>query len=150
MSCSINPFLSNVPISYPLKTQENKRFSDVFRGYKMGKLARNGLSNISFCLSLLLLLLSLFPLVSIFGRAFISSSKDVANTTAVVQLILKTISVSLLLTLKIAYYSRELPINVHRAVVNSTLKDFSQWSWLNLEMRLSKLFRPTTLNNQMN
>ena len=32
------------------------------------------------------------------------------------------------------------PINFYRAVVNSTLKDFSQWSWLGLEMRLCKLF----------
>ena len=35
------PFLSNVPILYPLKT--NQRFSDVFTGYKIGTLARNGL-----------------------------------------------------------------------------------------------------------
>ena len=39
----INPFLTNVPILYPLKTPENQRFSIVFRGYKMGTLARNGL-----------------------------------------------------------------------------------------------------------
>ena len=39
----VNPFLANVPILYPLKTPENQRFSDVFRGYKMGTLARNGL-----------------------------------------------------------------------------------------------------------
>ena len=39
----VNPFLSTVPILYPLKTPENQRFSGVFRGYKMGTLARNGL-----------------------------------------------------------------------------------------------------------
>ena len=39
----INPFLANVPILYPLKTPENRRFSDVFRGYKLGTLATNGL-----------------------------------------------------------------------------------------------------------
>ena len=40
---SLNPFLINAPILYPLKTPENQRFSDVFRGYKIGTLARNGL-----------------------------------------------------------------------------------------------------------
>ena len=39
----INPFLANAPILYPLKTPENERFSDVFRGYKLGTLAANGL-----------------------------------------------------------------------------------------------------------
>ena len=39
----VNPFLPNIPILYPLKIPENVRFSGVFRGYKMGKLARNGL-----------------------------------------------------------------------------------------------------------
>ena len=38
-----NPFLANAPILYPLKTPENERFSDVFRGYKLGTLATNGL-----------------------------------------------------------------------------------------------------------
>ena len=40
---SINPSLANVPILYPLKTSENLWFSGVFRGYKIGTLARNGL-----------------------------------------------------------------------------------------------------------
>ena len=40
----LNPFLANVSILYPLKTPENQRFSGVFRGYKMGTLARNGLT----------------------------------------------------------------------------------------------------------
>ena len=51
MYCSytINPFLANVPILYPppppsLKTPENQRFSGAFKGYKMGTLARNGLT----------------------------------------------------------------------------------------------------------
>ena len=39
----LNPFLANVPILYPLRTPENFWFSGVFRGYKMGTLARNGL-----------------------------------------------------------------------------------------------------------
>ena len=38
----VNPILANVPILYPLKTPENQRFSGVFKGYKMGTLARNG------------------------------------------------------------------------------------------------------------
>ena len=50
----LNPFLNNVPILYPLKTPENQRFSGVFRGYKMGTLARNGLTN---CTSNLLLVI---------------------------------------------------------------------------------------------
>ena len=41
----LKPFLANVPILCPLKTPENQRFSGVFRGYKMGKLARNELRN---------------------------------------------------------------------------------------------------------
>ena len=35
--------LANVPITYPLKTPENLQFPGVFRGYKMGALARNRL-----------------------------------------------------------------------------------------------------------
>ena len=31
----LNPYSSNVPLPYPLKTYENLRFSDVFRGYKV-------------------------------------------------------------------------------------------------------------------
>ena len=38
---SLNPFLTNVPLLYPLKTPENHWFSGVFRGYKIGTLARN-------------------------------------------------------------------------------------------------------------
>ena len=37
----LNLFLVNVLILYPLKTLENLWFSGVFRGYKMGTLARN-------------------------------------------------------------------------------------------------------------
>ena len=33
---TVNPFLANVLILYPLKTPENIRFSGVFRGYKVG------------------------------------------------------------------------------------------------------------------
>ena len=44
----INPFLANVPILYPLKTSETLWFSGVFRGYKMGTLAGNGLKGCSF------------------------------------------------------------------------------------------------------
>ena len=39
--CLLNSFLTNVPIFYPLKTQENLRLSGIFRGYKIGTLARN-------------------------------------------------------------------------------------------------------------
>ena len=38
-----NPFLANVHILYPLKTQQNQRFFGVFRVFKMGRLAKNGL-----------------------------------------------------------------------------------------------------------
>ena len=41
----LNPFQANVPFLYPLKTLENLRLSDVFRGYRKGALAWNGLSN---------------------------------------------------------------------------------------------------------
>ena len=36
---SFNPFSTNVPLLYPLKTSENRRFFDVFSG----KLLENGL-----------------------------------------------------------------------------------------------------------
>ena len=39
----INPFSTNVPLLYPLKTSENLRFSDVFRGYRIETLVENGL-----------------------------------------------------------------------------------------------------------
>ena len=38
----LNLFLANDLILYSLKTPENKRFSGVFRGYKMGTLAKIG------------------------------------------------------------------------------------------------------------
>ena len=56
------------------------------------------------CFLLLLLLLSLFSLVFISGQNFISSSKDVAASRAVVELIIRTV------TLTIVYYSRELAV----------------------------------------
>ena len=40
---SINPFQTNAPFLYPLKTSENLQFSDVFRGYRKGTLAWNWL-----------------------------------------------------------------------------------------------------------
>ena len=45
MDCEtyITPFLVNDPILSPLKTPQNQMFSGVFRGYKMGTLARNRL-----------------------------------------------------------------------------------------------------------
>ena len=45
----LNPYLSNIPILQPLKTKtpENLWFSGVFRGYKMGKLARNELNSVT-------------------------------------------------------------------------------------------------------
>ena len=39
----INPFLANVPISFPLKTPENLWLSGVFRGNEIRTLGRNGL-----------------------------------------------------------------------------------------------------------
>ena len=40
---NFNQFLASVTISHPLKTPENQRFCGIFRGYKMGALARNEL-----------------------------------------------------------------------------------------------------------
>ena len=40
---AINPFSTNVPLLYPLKSSENLRFSDIFRAYKSGTLVENGL-----------------------------------------------------------------------------------------------------------
>ena len=39
----VKSFLAGAPNLYLLKTLENRRFSSVFRGFKMEKLARNGL-----------------------------------------------------------------------------------------------------------
>ena len=41
----ISPFSTNVSLLYPLKTLENWKFSDVFRGNRSGKLVENGLIN---------------------------------------------------------------------------------------------------------
>ena len=41
-----NPLLPDIPFLCPLKTLENRRFSDVFIGYKKGALGSNGLRNI--------------------------------------------------------------------------------------------------------
>ena len=41
----VNPFHATDLFSYPLKTSENQRFSDVFRGYQKRSVAWNGLSN---------------------------------------------------------------------------------------------------------
>ena len=62
VECVVNSFLANIPILHPLKTPEKerrisytnafqtgfymKRFSGVFRGCKIGKLARNRLSRL--------------------------------------------------------------------------------------------------------
>ena len=77
------------------------------------------------CFSLLLLL-SLFSLVFISGQNFIGSSKDAATSAAVVELIIRKITVvvididdCMLLTGVVS------PINFYRAVVNSTPNDFS-------------------------
>ena len=76
---ALNLFLAIVLILYPLNTPENKRFSGVFRGYKMGTFAWKGL--IEFTLIEFTLLLkqrfamkfkSLFwypdPTLGVFGR----------------------------------------------------------------------------------
>ena len=39
-----NPFSTNVPLLYPLKTSESQRFSDVFRGYGSVSLIENELN----------------------------------------------------------------------------------------------------------
>ena len=38
----VNLFPVDVPHLYPLKTSENRRFSDVFRGYRSRTLVENG------------------------------------------------------------------------------------------------------------
>ena len=40
----INPFSTNVPLLHSLKTSENRRCSDIFRGYRSGTLVENVLS----------------------------------------------------------------------------------------------------------
>ena len=43
VSIGFNSFLANVTILYPLKTSINQMFHGVFRDYRMGTWARNGL-----------------------------------------------------------------------------------------------------------
>ena len=47
----VNQFVANIPILYPLKTPESLWFCGFFKGYKMGTLARNGLSWIMYSLA---------------------------------------------------------------------------------------------------
>ena len=44
--CGINLFSTNVPLLYPLKTSENRRLSDVFKGYRSRTSVENGLNMI--------------------------------------------------------------------------------------------------------
>ena len=39
----VNPFSTNAPLLYPLRTSENRGVSDVFRRYRSGTLVENGL-----------------------------------------------------------------------------------------------------------
>ena len=61
-----NPFLANVSISYPMKTPKTPWFPGVFKGYKMGTLAKNGLLCVIYLFLryalLLYYMLVLFPL----------------------------------------------------------------------------------------
>ena len=41
---NLNSFSTNIPFLHPLKTSENLRFSDVFRGYRSGTLVESRLS----------------------------------------------------------------------------------------------------------
>ena len=43
-SSNINLFSTNVQLLYSLKTSENRRFFDVFRGYRSGTLVENELN----------------------------------------------------------------------------------------------------------
>ena len=43
---NFNPFSTNFPLLYPLKTSEKLQFSDVFRGYRSGTLVQNGVIRI--------------------------------------------------------------------------------------------------------
>ena len=43
--CQTNPFHAKVPFLYLLKTSKNLWFSDVFRGYRNGKLAWKGFTS---------------------------------------------------------------------------------------------------------
>ena len=52
-TANVNPFLANIPIFYHLKTSEKFRFSGVFRGYKKGALAQNGLKYLT-CITFML------------------------------------------------------------------------------------------------
>ena len=49
----LNPFSTNVPFLYALKTSENLRVSDVFRGYRSGTLVDDGLISLQAYLLLL-------------------------------------------------------------------------------------------------
>ena len=62
----IIPFLANVPILYLLKTPEKPQVSIVFKGYKIGTLAGNGLAEFSrFLLTLPVCMLDLIKLIPV-------------------------------------------------------------------------------------
>ena len=56
-----NPFSTNVPLLYPLKTSENWGFSDAFRGYRGGTFVGNELTH-------LMPLVSFYPLLKTIGN----------------------------------------------------------------------------------
>ena len=81
-----NPFSTNVPLLYPLKTSENRRFSDAFRGYRSETSIENGLNECVHILqtskvtdvvllSLLLILNRFHTLLAYFHYADVSGGK---------------------------------------------------------------------------
>ena len=99
------------------------------------------LRDICFCLFVVAFAVIVsFFLVYISGQNSSFSSKDPAATTAAVELIIIIIVNVIDIEAYILLTGIVRPINFYRTVVNSTLKDFSRWSWLLSEMRLSTLF----------
>ena len=50
-----NPFSTNAPLLYPLKTSENRKFFDVLRGYRSGTLVENELMMVSQTMNMLMI-----------------------------------------------------------------------------------------------
>ena len=68
---SVNPYSPNFTFLYPLKTSENRRFSDVFRGYSNVTLGEYGLNS------------SIINVWYVFNTPFHSHLKGFASTTKI-------------------------------------------------------------------
>ena len=73
----IDPFWTSAPFLYSLKTSENQRFYDVFRGYKKTLPAKDELKQMSQSCSDVFFLIALFSIIFIDAEPVISNGDKV-------------------------------------------------------------------------